>query len=91
VIALPAPTLTSISPTSGTHGTTVPVTLTGTNLTGAETIVVAPAGNITVNSLTVVNSTTVTANFVIGPNAGPRNVQIRTPSGLSNTVVFTSN
>jgi hypothetical protein len=52
---------------------------------------VAPAGNITVNSLTVVNATTVTANFVIGPNAGPRNVQIRTPSGLSNTVVFTSN
>src|ERR1035441_4777638 len=35
VLAPPLPTLIGISPTSGKQGDTVPVTLTGTNMTGA--------------------------------------------------------
>jgi hypothetical protein len=90
VPAPPAPTLTSISPTSGARGTSVPVTLTGTNLTGATAINVSGSG-FTVTGLTVVNNTTVTATFVIASSAGTggtRTVSITTPGGTSNTVNF---
>src|SRR5205807_1981711 len=46
------PTLTSIAPTSGARSTIVPVTLTGTNLTGATAVNVSGTG-ITVGALTV--------------------------------------
>jgi hypothetical protein len=90
VPAPPAPTLTSISPTSGARGTSVPVTLTGTNLTGATAISVSGSG-FTVNGLTVVDDTTVKATFVIAASAGTggtRTVSITTPGGTSNTVNF---
>jgi hypothetical protein len=88
---IPAPTLASIAPNSGVRGTAVPVTLTGTNLTGASAITLAPAGGITVSNLTVVNNTTVTATFTITAGAAltARNVSITTPGGTSNTVTFT--
>lgn len=84
-----APTLTSIAPATGLRGTTVAVTLTGTNLTGASAVNVSGTG-FTVNSITVVNSTTVTANFVIASNAtvGNRNVTVTTPGGTSGAVTF---
>jgi hypothetical protein len=88
------PALTSISPNAGTRGTpgrpmTVPVTLTGTDLTGAMAIFVS-GGGLTVNSINVVNATTVTANFVINAGANPssRNVAVLTPRGITNTVAF---
>jgi hypothetical protein len=89
--APPAPTLTSISPTSGVRGTSVNVTLTGTNLTGATAITVSGQG-FTVSNLTVASSTSVTATFTIAPSAGitggPRTVTITTPGGTSNSVNF---
>ncbi len=90
-----APTLTSISPASGTRGSSVPVTLTGTNLTGATSVTVSGSGPnaITVTNLVVVNATTATATFVIpiGNNGGQgtRTVSITTPGGTSNTLNFT--
>jgi hypothetical protein len=85
-------TLASIAPTSGTRGTTVPVTLTGTNFptTGTTTVSVTGGGGINVNSVTVVNSTMITANFVIasGASIGNRSVNVNTPIGTTNTVVF---
>ena len=85
-------TLASIAPTSGTRGTTVAVTLTGTNFptTGTTTVSVAGGGGINVNSVTVVNSTTITAHFVIaaGASIGNRNVSVNTPIGTTNAVVF---
>jgi hypothetical protein len=88
------PTLTSISPTSGIRGTSVPVTLTGTNLTGTTVVTVSGTSNpITVSNIVVVNSTTVTATFTIPPGASAildtRNVSVTTPVGTSNTVGFT--
>ena len=91
VTAPPAPTLTSISPATGARGTLVlPVTLTGTNLTGASAITVSGTG-VTVSGLTVVNATTVTANFTISATAtqSARTVSVTTPGGTSNTVTFT--
>ena len=85
-----APTLTSLSPASGARGTLLlPVTLTGTNLTGA-TAVTVPGGGITVSGLTLVNATTIRANFSIAATAllGNRAVSVTTPGGTSNTVTF---
>jgi hypothetical protein len=87
----PPPTLTSITPNTGVRGSIVPVTLTGTNLTGATAVTVSGNNNgVTVSGITVVNSTTVTATFTIAGNAGiaTRNVSVTTPGGTSNTVAF---
>jgi subtilase family serine protease len=89
--AVTGPTLTSISPPNGTHGTTVPVTLTGTNLSGATAISVS-GGGIQVTGLQVTNSTTVTANFVIssGATLSSRSVSVTTPIGTTTgNVTFT--
>ncbi len=88
-INAPAPTLTAINPNTGAQGTSVNVTLTGTNLTAASAINAGPG--ITVSNMAVVNATQVTATFAIGASAatGPQNVTITTPGGTSPAVVFT--
>ncbi|PYU64812.1 MAG: hypothetical protein DMG49_25695 [Acidobacteria bacterium] len=85
----PAPTLTSIAPTSGVRGTSVPVTLTGTNLAGATAVNVSGTG-VTVGALTM-TPTTITTTFTITSTATPgaRTVSVTTPGGTSNTVTFT--
>jgi hypothetical protein len=92
--AVAAPTLTSINPATGYRSTSIQVTLTGTNLTGASSVNVSGLGGalgVTVSGVTVVNSTTVTATFQIGLLAanGTRNVTVTTPGGTSNAVTFT--
>jgi hypothetical protein len=92
VTAAPAPTLTSIAPNSGLRGTAVPVTLTGTNLTGTTAVTVSGTG-VTVSGITVVSSTSVTATFTISGTAtlSGRTVSVTTAGGTSNTVTFTVN
>jgi IPT/TIG domain len=84
------PTLASITPTSGQRATSVPVTLSGTGLTGATAVNVS-GGGITVSGLTVVNDSTVTATFTIGAGAAltGRTVNVTTPIATTNTVQFT--
>jgi hypothetical protein len=82
------PLLTSISPTSGLAGRSVPVTITGVGLTGTTSVTVSGTG-VTANSITVVNDNTVTATFVIAPTAGAtaRNVSVTNSfGGVSNTL-----
>jgi IPT/TIG domain len=88
--ACPAPTLTSIAPTSGSRSTTVPVTLTGTNLTGTSAVTISGTG-VTASGIGVVSSTEVVATFTITATAGTgtHNVSVTTPDGTSNTVAFT--
>ncbi|HTC64670.1 MAG TPA: Ig-like domain-containing protein [Candidatus Saccharimonadales bacterium] len=85
-----APALSSISPTFGSRGTSVPVTFTGTNLLTTSAINGVGAG-ITVSNLTVVSDTTVTATFTITATAGltARNVTVTTLGGASNPETFT--
>jgi len=85
----PAPTLIAIVPTTGARGTSVPVTLIGTNLTGATAVNVSGTG-VTVSGITS-SATTVTATFTITATAalGARTVSVTTPGGTSNTVTFT--
>src|SRR4029453_2812849 len=90
---LPAPTLTSVAPNQGIQGTTVAVTLTGTNLVvGATTVNVSGSG-VTVNNVVVGSGTSLTANFVLDVAAavGARTVTVTTAGGTSGGQTFTIN
>jgi Bacterial Ig domain len=95
VTAPPPPTLTSIAP--GSHargGGAFPVTLTGSNFVTGATVTVSGGGfggGIFVTGVTVVNSTTITANFTIFGAAGARTIRVGTAGGTSNPVTFTVN
>ena len=85
------PTLTSVSPNQGVRGTTVAVTLTGTNfIVGATTVTVGGSG-VTVTNVVVSSATSLTANFVIDPTAadGLRTVTVTTAVGTSGPRIFT--
>ena len=85
------PTLSTISPASGTRGTTVPVTLTGTNFTATSTSIKISSGTgLTITNVVVKNSTTITANFVMTSKAslGNRGITVATPNGTSNSMNF---
>ncbi|MDO7874420.1 cadherin domain-containing protein [Hymenobacter sp. ASUV-10] len=79
--SLPAPTLTSLAPTSGPEGTSV--TLTGTNFTSASTV----SFNGTAASVTFTSATSLTAVVPAGATTG--NVTVTTTAGTSGGVVFT--
>jgi nitrogen fixation protein len=79
----PAPTLTSITPTTGNRLQTLEVIFTGTNFISGISSVSFGAG-ITVNSITVDSTTQITANITIISNAAltARNVSVtNTPPG----------
>ena len=84
--ALP-PTLTAVAPLAGVQGANVAVTLTGANLSNAYAI---NAGVGIAAVITAWSPTTVTAAFVIDPNAavGAHNVTVTTPGGTSGGVTF---
>ncbi len=85
------PTLATVSPNTGARGTSVAVTLTGTNLAGATGVTVSGLG-VSVSNFAAVNDTTVTATFTMTAGAGltARNVTVTTAAnGPSTTQVFT--
>ncbi len=82
-----APTLASLTPASGPVGTTI--SLTGTNLTGATTIIFGgSSGNTVTTGFTVASSTSITG-VVVPSGAITGNVTVTTPNGTSNGVTFT--
>jgi hypothetical protein len=85
-----APALTSIAPSTGTQGTTVNVTFTGTGLSGT-TGVGGWGPTVPVSNVVVVSSTQVTATFTIGATAqlGSHNLYLITTGGNTNSVHFT--
>ena len=87
-----APVLTSIAPNSGTQGTSVAVTLAGSNFLAGATIAVSGAG-VSVTGVTVVSSTKLTATFVIAATAaaGARSVTVSTSAGSTAAQSFTVN
>ncbi|MES2178518.1 MAG: IPT/TIG domain-containing protein [Gemmatimonadota bacterium] len=88
---IPTPAITSISPNSGVVGTSVNVTVIGTNfvLSGAS---VTPVGDgITVSNVNVTSPTSFTATLAIAPTAslGAHGVTIATAGGTSTSAPFT--
>jgi hypothetical protein len=70
----PLPTISSFSPTSGPVGTSV--TITGTNLTGATSVMFSGVSTATFK---VVSSTKITATVPAGATTGP--IKVTTPVG----------
>jgi hypothetical protein len=95
VVNPPAPTLTSISPTSHARGGFLgfAVTINGSNFTATGSSIAVSGGGVTVSGVTVVNSNQITATFRISGTAtrSARNVTVTTPGGTSNAVTFTVN
>ena len=88
----------AIGPNTATHpasgSISVPVTLTGTNLTGATALTGLGTGvSVATGTFHVVGSTSVTAtlNIASSATAGIRNITVTTPIGTTNTVAFTVN
>jgi hypothetical protein len=83
------PTLTAIGPASGVQGTSVPVTLTGTNFASPATINIAGTG-VSATNVTVVSATSITASFAITSAAaiGAHNVSVTTTNGTTATLPF---
>ena len=81
------PFLGSITPSTGFRGRTVPISIVGANMTSGT---LSPIPDITFAG-TVVTDTLLTSNFAISGTAplGTRNVIVTTPSGPSNTLLFT--
>ncbi len=73
-----APTVTSISPNSGSIDGGTDITITGTNFSADSTVTID--GNPATN-LTVVNSTEITATTPAGTITGPRTIQVSTEQG----------
>jgi hypothetical protein len=86
-----APVLTSVSPSSGAQGTTVPVTLSGSNFVISGTSPNISGSGVTFSNIVANNTTSMTANFVISSAAvaGARTVTVTTSSGTSGTQPFT--
>ena len=86
-----APTLTSVTPNQGILGTTVAVTLTGTNFVVGATTVNVSGGGVTVDNIVVGSATSLTANFVsiAAAAAGARTVTVTTAGGTSGGQTFT--
>jgi hypothetical protein len=85
VVTPAAPTLSTVSPNTGTQGTMVTVTLTGTNfVTGATGVSVNGVG-ITVVNIQVTSPTTLTADLAIAAAAPPtaRSLTVSTAGGSS--------
>ena len=78
--AAPAPTVTAVSPTSGSTAGGTSVTITGTNFTGATAVKFGAASA----SFTVTSATSITATSPAG-SAGAVDVTVTTSAGTSAT------
>jgi hypothetical protein len=86
----PAPTIANLTPNSGGPGTSVTVTLTGTNFVAGTTVQVVGAG-VTAGAVTLSSATSLTVPLTIASNAtpGPYGVTVTTPGGTSAPAIFT--
>jgi YVTN family beta-propeller protein len=79
---VPAPAVTSCSPTSAVQGETVNIDLTGvdTNFVNGSSVATFSGGGITVNSTSVSSATRARANITLadGATPGPRDVNVTT-------------
>ena len=87
----PAPTATGVTPAIGVLGTSVPVTISGSNFVSGATSVSVSGTGVTVGSLSVTNSTTLTATLAIDAAAalGARTITVTNAGGTTATLSFT--
>jgi subtilisin family serine protease len=80
------PTVGGVSPASGEQGTTVPVTVSGTNFQSGATLTLG--AGVTVSGVTVPSATQLQATLTIDSSAaeGPRDVTVTNPGGGAATL-----
>jgi len=79
-------TVTAVTPNQGNKGSTVAVTIDGSGFVSGATV--SAGAGITVNNVTFVSATRLTASFVIDSAAagGPRDVTVTNPSNAGGTL-----
>ena len=77
-VAPPAPTVTGINPNTGLTTGGEPVTITGTNLTGATAVTI---GGANATAVVVVSPTSITCDTPPGATGPARTVAVTTPDG----------
>jgi hypothetical protein len=89
-VTAPPPVLSSIAPNSGAQGSSVTVTLNGSNFQPGATVAVSGSG-VGATNVTVVSATQITASFTIGAAAatGVHSVTVTTSAGTSAAQSFT--
>ena len=75
------PTITTVAPSAGPVAGNTPITITGTNLSGAVNVKV---GGVAATSVVVVNATTITAKTPAG-TVGAKDVTLTTSGGTATT------
>jgi hypothetical protein len=96
LVQRPAPVVSDVSPAAGEVGATVPLTITGTNLTGAALVITSGAGNqggiVVSDTASSADGTTLTATLTIdaglSPEPEPRLLIVTTESGQTTTEFF---
>lgn len=83
-----APTLTSISPSSGARNTAMLLTLAGTGFTGATGVTFSGTG-ITYGNYSVSSDTSLSTTFGISTSATSGYVTVTAPAGTSNGLAYT--
>jgi hypothetical protein len=96
VVTNPAPTLTSVNPTSGKRSQSLPVVLRGTNFIPASVPSFGGGGGVTISSVNVDSVRQMTLNITIADTAtlGPRSITVTNPTpggGTSSSVAFSIN
>src|SRR5439155_1480936 len=78
------PAITGISPSSGTPGTSVPATISGSNLNGATAVTFSGSGvTATIETGGTATSLPITVTIAAGAGLGARTVTVTTPNGTS--------
>jgi len=83
------PQITSLSPTTAQAGSSISLTINGSNLAGVTAVQVSPSTGITVSNVKATASQ-VTATLSIASNtiAGQVNISVSSPAGVSNSWAF---
>jgi Subtilase family len=86
-LAVLVPTISSVAPTQGAGGSSVPVTITGTGFTAGATVSISGTG-VTPSNVTVGSATQITATLTIAGGAvlGARDVTVTNSGGGSGTL-----
>lgn len=96
-VTLPAPTITSVSPSSGTNDSTISITIVGTNFvtTGTTLVTLEASGKDTISAtnISVTSSTEITASIPADKASGQYDMKVTNPDSqfASKTTAFTLN
>jgi hypothetical protein len=81
-------TVSSVIPSSGVQGATVPITLTGTGFLSGDIRLRVSGAGVVVISIRVLDDTHLNAVLILSGAAGTRTIGVETSAGPSNTVAF---